>query len=204
MQSKKTLIIFTVIFILILAGASTLYNSLSKVVEPQGGGLSAQNYNEIVENNEQTNEIEDEKETEQVDAPDFTVVDSEGNEVHLSDFIGKPVILNFWASWCGPCKMEMPDFNEIYNEKGEEIHFLMVNLTDGSRETIDTAKSFIEEQGYTFPVYYDTSSDAAMKYGVNSIPSTYFIDAEGHAIAQAKGAIDTATIQAGIDMITEE
>lgn len=204
MQNKKTLIIFTVIFILILAGASTLYNSLSKEVEPQGGGLSAQNYNEIVENNEQTNEIEDEKETEQVDAPDFTVVDSEGNEVHLSDFIGKPVILNFWASWCGPCKMEMPDFNEIYNEKGEEIHFLMVNLTDGSRETIDTAKSFIEEQGYTFPVYYDTSSDAAMKYGVNSIPSTYFIDAEGHAIAQAKGAIDTATIQAGIDMITEE
>ena len=134
-------------------------------------------------------------------APDFTVYDLEGNAYKLSDFRGKPVVLNFWASWCGPCKQEMPDFNTAYSELGEDIHFLMVNLTDGSQETTDSASSFIAGTDYTFPVYYDTSSEAAITYGVYSIPTTYFIDAEGYAIAQATGAINADTLQRGIDMI---
>ena len=60
----------------------------------------------------------------------------------------KPVILDFFASWCGPCKMEMPDFDDAYAELGEDVHFLMVNMTSG-RETLESATSFIEEQGYS-------------------------------------------------------
>ena len=100
--------------------------------------------------------------------------------------------------------MEMPDFDENYKENGEKVHFLMVNMTDGYQETLEKAKKFVEESGYTFPVYYDTDMDAAMTYGVNSIPSTYFIDAEGHAIARAAGMIDAETLQYGIQMITGE
>jgi len=137
-------------------------------------------------------------------APDFTVYDADGNEVHLSDFIGKPVVLNFWASWCGPCKSEMPDFDEKYKELGEDIHFLMVNLTDGSRETVKAASAFIDGKGYTFPVLFDKDSDAATTYGIYSIPTTIFIDAKGYAIAQATGAIDADTLQRGIDMITSK
>ncbi len=92
-------------------------------------------------------------------------------------------------------------FQEKYLALGEEINFLMVNMTDGSRETVEIASEFIEEQGYTFPVFYDTESDAAMTYGAYSLPTTYFIDAEGYAIAQARGAIDGETLQKGIDMI---
>jgi len=136
-------------------------------------------------------------------APDFTVYDIDGNAVKLSDHFGKPIVLNFWASWCGPCKMEMPDFNEKYQELGEEVHFLMINVTDGSRETVESASAFIAEQGYVFPVFYDTTSMAAMTYGAYSLPSTYFIDAEGHAVARAVGAIDGETLQYGIDMIME-
>lgn len=218
MKNKKMFIIISLAFVLLLVGASALYSKLSEKVKPQGGGLSAQDYNAIVENTTQENEIEestsnsgndtsnenssDSETEEKVKAPDFKITDSEGNEVHLSDFVGKPVVLNFWASWCGPCKMEMPDFDEKYAELGDEIHFLMVNMTDGSRETVDAAKAFIEEQGYSFPVYFDTEMDAAITYSVNSIPTTYFIDAEGNAIAQAMGAIDAATLQTGIDMIT--
>ena len=95
----------------------------------------------------------------------------------------------------------MPDFNEAYAELGEDVHFLMINMTDGSRETVDTASAFIEEQGYLFPVYYDTDFDAAITYGVYSLPSTLFIDAEGYGIAQAVGAIDRETLQRGIDLI---
>ena len=137
-------------------------------------------------------------------APDFVIYDEEGKEVRLSDFFGKPIVLNFWASWCGPCKMEMPDFNDKYLEMGEEIHFLMINMTDGYRETVDIASTFIQTQGYTFPVYYDTAGNASMTYGVYSLPTTFFIDAEGHAIAQAVGAIDAETLQRGIDMIVNK
>ena len=96
--------------------------------------------------------------------------------------------------------MEMPDFHEKYLELGDEINFLMVNMTTG-RETLESAKNFIAEKEYTFPVFYDTRSDAAATYGAYSLPTTYFIDAEGYAVAQATGAIDGETLQRGIDMI---
>ena len=75
-------------------------------------------------------------------------------------------------------------------------------MTDGSRETVEGASAFIAENDYAFPVFYDTQMDAAMTYGVYSLPTTYFIDAEGNAIAQASGAIDGETLQRGIDLIT--
>ena len=134
-------------------------------------------------------------------APDFTVYDLTGNLVNLSDFFGKPIILNFWASWCGPCQMEMPDFNIAYDNYKNDIEFLMINMTDGSRETIEIASSFIQEKEYTFPVYYDTQYNATMIYSVTSLPTTYFINADGELVAHAKGAIDADTLQRGINMI---
>lgn len=134
-------------------------------------------------------------------APDFTMTNASGEEVKLSDFFDKPVVLNFWASWCGPCKSEMPHFEDAYQKYGEDINFVIVNLTDGARETVENASDFIEEQGYTFPLYFDTNTEGAMTYGTYSIPVTYFIGADGVPIAQANGALDAATLQKGLDMI---
>ena len=78
----------------------------------------------------------------------------------------------------------------------------MINMTDGSRETVAKASAFLAEEGYTFPVYYDTETDAAMTYGAYSLPTTFFIDADGYAVAQATGPINGETLQEGIDMIT--
>ena len=83
------------------------------------------------------------------------------------------------------------------------MNFLMVNMTDNSTETVQTASDFIASQGYTFPVYYDSAQVAAYVYNVTSIPATYFIDAEGNLVTQASGAIDGDTLQKGIDMILD-
>ena len=146
-------------------------------------------------------ETSSESENKLTKAPNFTVYDLAGNKVNLTDFFGKPIIVNFWASWCGPCQMEMPDFDAAFTTYKNEIEFLMVNMTDGSRETVEKASSFIAEKGYTFPVYYDTEYNAAITYSVSSLPTTYFIDAEGNLIAHARGAINANTLQRGIDMI---
>lgn len=195
MDKKKKLLIMLLVFVLLLGGASVLYKQLGKNADA----------NQLASETDVASEEQDDKdeaENEKAMAPDMTVYDRDGKEVHLSDHIGKPIVLNFWASWCGPCQMEMPDFNEKYQELGEEVQFLMINVTDGSRETVEKASAFIEEQGYGFPVFYDTEFDAANTYGASSLPTTFFIDAQGKVTAQAKGAIDGETLQRGIDMIT--
>lgn len=137
-------------------------------------------------------------------APDFTVYTADGEPVKLSDMKGTPVVLNFWASWCPPCKSEMPDFNEICKEFEGKVTFMMVNLTDGESETVESARNFIHMMEYTFPVYYDTDMDATAKYGIESIPTTFFIDAEGNIIAYGEGALDGETLRYGISMIYTE
>ncbi|MBE5892784.1 MAG: TlpA family protein disulfide reductase [Lachnospiraceae bacterium] len=191
-SKKKKLVLLTLIlaFVALLISAYVIYERLGETVKPNQ--LEGQEHKES-----QADAPEKEK------AYDFTVYDIEGNEVHLSDYLGTPIVLNFWASWCGPCQREMPDFQEKYLEWGNEIQFLMVNMTDGSRETVDIASAFIEEQEYTFPVFYDTEYDAANTYGVYSLPMTVLIDSEGYIAGYASGAIDGETLQIGIDMIKE-
>ena len=95
----------------------------------------------------------------------------------------------------------MPDFQQMYQQYGDEIQFMMVNLTDGSRETVSSASAFVKNKGYTFPVFYDTDLDAATVYGVYSIPITILIDAKGSYVAHAAGAVTADALQMGIDMI---
>ena len=191
MKSKKTVLILALAFAVLMVGASILYQNLGAGMAPSQLATEAPD----------ATEIPGQTEPEKQKAPDFTVFDADGNEVHLSDYFGKPIVLNFWASWCGPCKMEMPDFNEKYQELGEEIQFLMINMTDGSRETVEIASGFVADQGYSFPVFYDTAQHAAYVYEVYSLPTTFFIDAEGYPVAYAAGAISGDALLRGIDMI---
>ena len=146
---------------------------------------------------EETTEPEDPGYSDYEIAPDFTVLDASGNPVRLSDMRGKPVVLNFWASWCPPCKAEMPDFDMVYRELGDEVVFMMVNVWD----TQSDAEAIINLMGYSFPVYYDFGESAVAAYGIDSIPQTYFIDKWGGFVAYGVGALSEDELRYGISMI---
>ena len=123
---------------------------------------------------------------------DFTATLTDGSEFTLSDHEGKVILLNFWATWCGPCVGEMPAFEQLQETYGEDLVLLAVN----SGEDEGTVKAFLEENGYTFPVALDPRYEVALLYPSDSIPYTVIIGADGKVAAIQLGAADADTMYA--------
>ena len=132
-------------------------------------------------------------------APVFTAYTEEGEAVRLIDLRGKPAVVNFFASWCGPCRSEMPHFDEAYRTYGEEISFLMVDLCAYGNDTIENARAMVGAGGWTFPVCYDTQGEAVTAYGIRSMPTTVFLSADGVLVSKRIGAMTQAQLQQEID-----
>lgn len=131
----------------------------------------------------------------QQEAADFTVYDGDGAPVTRASKQGKPVFINFWATWCAPCRSELADIDAAYKTYGDKIEFMMINLTDGSSETVEGVRAFVEENGYTFPVYYDSDESAALAYGIGSIPTTVLIGPDGKYLHTQIGAMSADMIE---------
>ena len=203
MKNKK-LIATLCIFAGVLLVAGILYSRLGTQLQPQGlvtatEAAPQQTADTVPEAAETTTAQAAAEETEPsaVSAVDFTVKDAEGKEVKLSDYFGKPIVLNFWAYWCGPCQSEMPEFNARYEELEGEVTFLMVHADPNTEQ----GKGFVSANGYTFPVVYDETGIAAATYGITAYPTTFFVDAEGNLKAYYVGAMDAELLQKGIDTI---
>ena len=175
---KKRTIALIIALVFVIGAAVISYSLLSLSAEQQGAGGGGA-------------------------APDFLIYDKDGNEITLADFEGKPVVINFWASWCGPCRSEMEGFDNKCKEYGDEVAFVMINLTDGRRETVDSAMEFINGEGYGFPVYFDKDMTASDSYQAYSIPTTYFIDANGNIAGNVTGAMSEYALSEGIKLIYE-
>ena len=133
-----------------------------------------------------------------VPAPDFTLTDQYGNTHTLSDYKGKTVFLNFWATWCGPCKSEMPDIQKLYEDYGENGGDLVVlgvasprteqnpYTNEGTQEEVE---QFLEDNGYTFPVVMDLTGEILYYYAISAFPTTFMIDSNGNVYGYVPGAL---------------
>ncbi|NCC86796.1 MAG: redoxin domain-containing protein [Clostridia bacterium] len=191
MKNKTKIVGLVILLISILGIALFAYNKLSDSYNKQP---------------QTTKSISQEKETASDDeyeqAFDVTIYNATGDQISLTSlFEGKPTIVNFWASWCGPCKSEMPEFQSVYESMGDEVNFVMINLTDNFRETQKNAEKFIGDNEYTFPVYFDKDMDASDNYAIYSIPTTLFINADGKIVNTHSGTLTEQQLIQGIDEI---
>jgi len=123
-------------------------------------------------------------------APDFQLQDIEGQTVTLGNLTGYPVMINFWASWCGPCRHEMPFIQQIYEDwQGEGVILLSINL----KETYSVATQFMEDNELSFPVLLDADGSVGLDYNVGGIPTTFFIDEYGIIQAKKLGSFNSVT-----------
>lgn len=120
-------------------------------------------------------------------AIDFKLKDLNGKDLSLSDLKGKKVFVNFWATWCPPCKAEMPEIEKLYQET-KDSDLVIVAIEIG--EPLDTVKSFIDSNKYNFKVLLDSDQSVSSKYGITSIPTSYFIDVDGNIISKRLGAMN--------------
>ncbi len=201
-KSRKGLVIAIVALVVVIAVATVAYNMLAPTVTaPSTMNVASSSASVDGMTAKGTDASADEGE--KSDAPDFTMTTVDGESMNLSSFEGRPVVLNFWASTCGPCQREMPEFQKAFERYGGEVDFVMLNALGFNGESRERAMQFIAQNSYDFPVYFDSSSEASMLYGVNSIPRTFFISADGKVEAYIAGTIDGSVLDQGIGMIVK-
>ncbi|MEK4761845.1 TlpA disulfide reductase family protein [Viridibacillus sp. FSL E2-0187] len=132
-------------------------------------------------------------------APDFELETLEGKKVKLSDFRGKKVILNFWATWCPPCKAEIPHMQKYYEKYAEEDNFeiVAVNLTS-YKESVKYVKKFVKTYEMTFPVLLDTKGEQMDAYEIYVVPTTYYLDTKGVIQKKVRGPVDQDSMRESI------
>lgn len=229
-KSKLGLIVLCVLLVGLIAAGTVVYPKLTAQVEqeqaaatteaPAATGITAETEAPSVtlqpaaqpeeDKTEKTAEKTAEKPAEVFGpvmknmAKNFTAYDDAGNPVTLRDMRGKPTVVNFFASWCGPCKMEMPYFETCYLEYGEQVNFMMVNLCAFGNDTKENGKKLVEEGGWTFPVYFDSDGDAAMGYAIRSMPTTIFVSADGELKGRHTGMIPEETLRRTLEAMIAE
>lgn len=209
MNAKQKWILGAVAFFLLLVIAGFGYQELQKEAERQQEKELAKQEESVgaEDTSGETTENENQSQegnTEYTEAPDFIVWDQEGKQTSLKEILeGKPAVINFWTSKCPPCREEMPDFEELYQELKDQVQFIMVDGIGCMGETEESGRAYMEEQGFTFPVYYDKEMDAVITYGIQAFPTTYILNSDGELVTGGSGMISKATLQELLNEVME-
>lgn len=215
MNAKQKWILGAVALVLLLVISGFGYQELQKEAERQEKSQTreqaqteeqtgTESLSEETKKNETASQEEVPEAAEYAAAPDFTVWNQEGNQTSLKEILeGKPAVINFWTSKCPPCKEEMPDFEELYQEMKDQIQFIMVDGVGCMGETEESGRAYVEEQGFTFPVYYDLEMDAVINYGIQAFPTTYILNAEGRLVTGGSGMISKDILLELLDQVME-
>lgn len=211
MRKTGSIVLWIVASVLVIVALYSLYNRIKPEItsrlNPQQNIENTQDSDETTVKDKTANEKDGQKEPDReiIMASDFTLKDLEGKTVKLSDFRGKIVVLNFWATWCPPCREELPDLDEVSKElaKGEDAVFLGVNITDGIRDTESKVQKFVKDNKLSMQVLLDHGGKVASMepYVVEGIPTTFFINRDGSIYGKIPGATDKETIMKIIDQI---
>ncbi|MFC0274069.1 TlpA family protein disulfide reductase [Metabacillus herbersteinensis] len=127
-------------------------------------------------------------------APNFELQTLSGETVQLADYQGKKVLLNFWATWCGPCRAEMPDMQKLYDKYEGNVVVLAVNLTN-TEKSVESVDAFVKELNLSFPIAIDEEGAINTKYEVLSYPTSYILDEEGRIQTKFAGAMSYETME---------
>lgn len=136
-------------------------------------------------------------------APDFTLKTLAGETVTLSELKGKKVILNFWATWCPPCKAEMPHMESFYSKLTDEdqVELIAVNVTESEKLGISEVENFVKSYKLSFPIPLDKTAEVTRMYGVFSMPTTFMIDTKGRIAQKVIGPLDEKTLNELVDFM---
>ena len=200
-MNKRNVIIFSLVAVLCFVGIYFLYNGLKEEYKEKEVETTTAVTTTIIEEENPATEKTLFYPQDVIKAEDFVAYDIDGNEVKLSDCYGKPIVLNFWSTWCNHCKIELPLFEKAYKEN-PDITFIMINIT--AADDVKLVNELLEKNGYTFTVWLDENADATEKYSVSSIPATYFIDKNGNIVNHTVGEMDEATLEKRLEMIREK
>ena len=196
MTQKTKTIIAIILFIIFIVVIAVSYQLLKNEEEEKKLSQLEQRKNQVenISTEQIGNQTTSSSQKNQQKYIDFTVENELGEMVSLSQYIGKPIVINYWATWCAYCIEEMPYFNKMFEKEKENITFFMINATDGVRETKEKAKNYVQKSNYQFPIFYDTNYSARNNYYIDGYPTTIFIDKEGNLFDIYYGAISEKTL----------
>ena len=188
MNQKKSFSVLLIVLLVVLAGAMFAYRYLSDKVTPDTDGSLLDRVTETadtVKTGIESSDVGDASQSDVFPAMDFTVYDIDRNPVKLSDFFGKPILINFWATWCPPCREEFKRVQKdiIDHFKGQDFVFLPISRGE-KKVTVD---QFRDKQGYTFPMGLDPTQEIYKKYASNYIPRNFVVGKDGKIIYVSVG-----------------
>lgn len=172
---KRQFILLAIALVVILGGATIIYQNSSKIIV-----------------DEPTNKIA---------MIDFKFSDLANQSVSLSQFKGKPILLNFWSTTCAICVNDLAVYQEFYQQYSNQINFIMLEVINPEFETNETVKQFIDDKGYSFPVYLDINGYGSIAYNAYALPLLYLIDSDGYIVANAMGEMSSERLNKGLQLL---